>query len=301
MNSRRGLFCFTFFAFFYALNCTASLFPSEGAGAYQTPPVIYTGDKGSLVYQLDAFTPLPEGELIFPDGLPKTNDIIIDKIILDRRSRRVIIDFQVFKVGVVPLPPIPFGETELNGLQVNVASILDSDKASMTLSPSAGLLTAPGTFWMIVVFSTMLALTLIVIVLIFAKGGAVFTGARNSLRTFILLNWINFRLRRLEKRLKNGHITEKDALAALSNEIRAFLSRFWMQPCYALSAKEFLYLTIPHDNGAFCAADDGQLLSALCAFFKKCDETRFSAAFISRETASALFAEAESLINGQLP
>jgi hypothetical protein len=254
---------------------------------------LYVGDRGSLVYPLDVFIPLPEGDLVFPDGFPRTEDIIINKIDIDRQRRRVIIEFQAFRTGIVSLPAIPFGSIELKGLQVNISSILDSDKASMTLSPGAGTIAAPGTFWMITAFSTLLALGLIIIVLLFAKGGAIFTGARNRLRTHVLRCWINFIISRLEKRLRRGEISEKDTLALLSSGIRVFLSRFWMRPCYSLSAEEFRYLTIPDGKDGICAGDN---LSALCIFFKRCDETRFGAAEISLETTSAICAEAKALV-----
>jgi hypothetical protein len=290
MPARRN-FCFALCVFLCALAVKPALYASDGV--YQTPPVLYVGDRGSLVYPLDVFIPLPESDLIFPDGFPRTEDIIINKIDIDRQRRRVTIEFQAFRTGVVSLPAIPFGSIELKGLQVNISSILDSDKASMTLSPSAGTIAAPGTFWMITAFSTLLAIGLIIIALIFAKGGAIFTGARNRLRTLILRCWINFIIRRLEKRLRCGEISEKDALALLSSGIRVFLSRFWMMPCYSLSAEEFRYLTIHDGKDGICAED---YLSALCIFFKRCDETRFGAAKISRETTSAICAEAKALV-----
>jgi hypothetical protein len=298
MPARRN-FCFALCVFLCALSVRPDIYASDGV--YQTPPVLYVGDRGSLVYPLDVFIPLPEGGLVFPDGFPRTEDIIINKIDLDRQRRRVIIEFQAFRTGVVSLPAIPFGSIELKGLQVNISSILDSDKSSMTLSPSAGTIAAPGTFWMITAFSALLALGLIVITLLFAKGGAIFTGARNRLRTFILRCWINFTIRRLEKRLRCGEISEKDTLALLSSGIRVFLSRFWMMPCYSLSAEEFRYLTIndiPDGKGCICAEED---LSALCIFFKRCDETRFGAAKISRETTSAICAEAKALVTSFAP
>ena len=299
---------FFFFAFFFFL-CTAARYkfvyaqPVPDApdtnGLYQTPSVLYVGDKGSLVYPLDIFTTLPDDELVFPDGLPKTDDIAIHKVDLDRRGRRVIIQFQAFRTGVVPLPPIQLsgGSAELKGLQVNIASILDSEKGSMTLSPGAGLLSAPGTFWIITAFSILSVLVLSALVLLWVKGGALFAGVRSALCARLLQHWINTRLYRLEKRLELGQITEKDALSALSSDIRVFLSRFWKRPCYAVSAEEFLHFELPEPG----VADAGkiQLLSVLSAFFKRCDEARFASNTVTRETASSVCAEAKSLVNGR--
>jgi hypothetical protein len=286
------------FAFLLCASLSENLVAAP-EGVYQTPPVLYVGDRGSLVYPLDMFAVMPENEIAFPDGLPKTDDIIIHRVSLDRRGRRVIIDFQAFKTGVVPLPPIPFGKTEINGLRVNVASILDSESGSIIISPEAGLLAAPGTLWVVTTFFTLAVIILAFIALLYAKGGSFFENLRGELRARFLLYWINFRLRVLAKRLRAGRITEKDALFILSTEMRVFLSRFWMLPCGAMSAEEFLRLEIPPRVGA--PSPNTELLPALCLFFKKCDEARFGGpaygAGITRETVNAIRLEAETLVN----
>jgi hypothetical protein len=274
----------------------------NNSGVYQTPPVLYVGDKGSLVYTLDIFMPLPENDAVFEGGLPKTEDIIIHKINIDRRGRRVIIDFQAFRTGSVPLPPIPFGGREIKGLQVNIASILDSKKGSLTLSPAAGPLAAPGTFWIITAVFTFTVMVLLALVLLYAKGGALFSNMRNTLRTRLLLYWINTRLRRVEKHLRLGKLSEKEALSGLSNAVRVFLSRFWMQPCYAMSAEEFLSLSFPG------ASDNDKLMFDICAFFKRCDKIRFGGGSgksadeaAALETVSSICAEAKTLVNIKVP
>jgi hypothetical protein len=293
----------------YRLDSAPSVPDTPGTdGLYQTPPVLYMGDKGSLVYPLDIFATLPDGEPVFPDGLPRTEDIVIHKVDLDRQGRRVIIEFQAFRTGVVPLPPIQLsGGVELKGLQVNIASILDSEKGSMTLSPSAGLLSAPGTFWIITAFSILIVLVLSILVLLWVKGGVLFAGAGAALRTRLLLHWINRRLHRLEKRFELGQITEKDALSTLSSELRVFLSRFWKRPCYAVSAEEFRYFELPGRAAAGKKADSGEtvydgtkntrFLPALSYFFGRCDGIRFAAATITREAVRSVYAEAKSLVN----
>jgi hypothetical protein len=301
--------------FLFIFLCAAAewglLFAQDSSGMdglYQTPPILYVGDKGRLVYPLDIFAALPDAEPVFPDGLPRTDDIVIHRVDLDRRGRRVIIEFQAFRTGVVPLPPIAIsGGIELKGLQVNIASILDSEKGSMTLSPSAGLLSAPGTFWIITAFSMLFVIVLAAFVLLCLKGGALFAGARDALRTRLLLYRINARLRRLERRLELGQITEKDALSMLSGELRAFLSRFWKRPCYALSAEEFLYFELP-EQGAAGGKPDGdteksrqksRLLPTLSSFFGRCDEVRFAASAITREAVASVCGEARTLVNGR--
>ncbi|MDR2097519.1 MAG: hypothetical protein LBP37_03275 [Spirochaetaceae bacterium] len=300
--SKSRFLCFVSVFLCAGLFHTLSAGESDGAnasGVYQTPPVLYVGDRGSLVYTLDVFTPIPETYPVFEDGFPKTDDILIHKIDIDRRARRVIIEFQAFRTGTVELPPIPFGGAELKGLQVNIASILDSEKGVLTLSPAAGLLAAPGTFWIITAFFTFVVIVLIVMALLYAKGGALFANMRSTLRTRLLLHWINTRLGRVERRLRLGRLSEKEALTELSNRIRVFLSRFWTLPCYAMSAEEFLYFSIPG------AADKAGLNADLCAFFKKCDEFRFGGGgqtknTVSMETVRSICAEAKILVNDKV-
>jgi hypothetical protein len=283
---------------FAAIFCAACLVcgvcPAFAAeGVYQTPALLYVGDRGTLVYPLDTLSILTESGPVFPDGLPKTDDVIIHKITVDRRGRRVIIDFQAFRTGAVPLPPIPFDGSELRGLQVNVASILDAENVPSILFPEAGLLSAPGTLWVMTALAAIALLALAFIALLYAKGGAIFENAVGVLRARFLLRRINSCMRRLERRLRLGQITEREALAALSGGLRAFLSRFWMLPCYALSAEEFLWLEIPP-----APAGGNEPLSALCGFFKKCDGIRFGGAELTPQAVNAVRSEAEAIING---
>jgi hypothetical protein len=260
---------------------------------YQTPPVLYVGDRGRLVYTLDVFMPMPENDAVFHGGLPKTDDISILKIELDRRGRRLTIDFQAFRTGTVPLPPIPFGGVEIKGLQVNIASIVDTKKNALSLSPSAGLLAAPGTFWIITAVFASAAALLLALVLLYTKGGTLFSNTRNAVRTRLLRLWINRRLRRIEKRLRLGKLSEKESLSGMSNGVRVFLSRFWLRPCYAMSAEEFPGLRLPG------AARTGELMSGIALFFKRCDKVRFGGETVDRETVNAICAEARALVNSR--
>jgi hypothetical protein len=294
MSERRGYdvrACFA--AIVFAAYAGCGLYPLFAAdGLYQTPPMLYVGDIGNLIYPLDALSVLPEEEVLFPDGFPKTDDIIIHKVSIDRRGRRAIIEFQAFRPGIVTLPPIPFGGTELRGLQVNVASILNAKDVLSVLSPEAGLLTAPGTLWVMTALAAIALLAIVLIVLLYAKGGAFLENMFSVLRARFLLRRINSCLRRLEKRLLLGQITEREALSALSGEIRTFLSRFWMLPCYALSAEEFLWLEIPPTP-----TGNAELPSILCGFFKKCDGIRFGGSELTPQVVKTVRAEAESIIN----
>jgi hypothetical protein len=285
-----------FAALVFAACAVCPAFTAEGV--YQTPPVLYVGDRGTLVYPLDALSVLSEDGLVSPDGLPKTDDVIIHKITVDRRGRRAIIEFQAFRTGAVPLPDIPIGANELRGLHVNIASILDAENVPVMLFPEAGLLSAPGTLWVMAALAAIAVIVLAITVLLYAKGGAFFENTLGVLRARFLLRRINSRLRRLEKRLRLGQITEREALSALSAEIRAFLSRFWRLPCYALSAEEFLWLEIPPCRPSGVPNGCVEPLPALCGFFKRCDGIRFGGARLTPQAVNAVRAEAEAIING---
>jgi hypothetical protein len=253
-------------------------------GMYQTPPVLYVGDRGTLIYPLDVFIDMPGGALVFPDGLPKTEDISVNKIELDRKNRRIVIEFQGWRTGVISLPPIDINGFELNGLQVTIASLVDSRQNTMALSPGASPLAAPGTFWVILAVSAGIIAALFIIVVLWISGGKFFTDLRRSVRTKVLLFGICSLLRRMERRLEKGRLGAAEALGLLSQELRVFLSRLWSRPCYAMSAEEFLY----------CGEET--FSKTLYDFFKRCDDLRFGGRPITDESVKAIGMEAKTLV-----
>ena len=126
------------------------------AEAYLVPQTVFVGDRGRLVVPLGQ---LFAGEEAFvreaPGELPKTGDLVINRIELEKRSGtpRLLIDFVPFAPGILTLPDIvpskrPLSRLELEtltvrGLKAEIASILVSGDSS--LSNLALPLNAPGT------------------------------------------------------------------------------------------------------------------------------------------------------------
>jgi hypothetical protein len=220
--------------------------------------------------------------------LPQVPDIVITRIELEHRNgnARFLIDFIPYAPGILPLPPLSSpvsgGEPlELTGLSAAIASILGPQEAS--LSDPAPPLAAPGTG--VIIYGTAAD---ILAFLFLCIGLTVWS--RRNFRSF----WESFRRRRLLrsmvhflKRLKAEGLIDKnknqgELLSLLSVEFREFLSLFTGINCRALTAGEFLGLSL---YPVF-----------LCAFFRRCDTLRFSGKTIEANDLQAVLAEVASFV-----
>jgi hypothetical protein len=251
-------------------------------GSYQTPQLLYVGDSGTIVCPPGMFAGLPEGGAVVSEGLPRTDEASIDRVEADGRGR-VLVGFRAWRTGIVPLPPVRLGGAEIAGLKAEVASVLgDGADASMELSPALGPLSAPGTLWMFAGFAALGLLLLAAAALLWIRARHVRAALAAFLRPLVLPFALKLRLRRLERLLRAGVLSERDALRALSADVRLFLTRLWMLPCDALCAEEFRQIepprpTRPRTDSAEDAEDAGfeGVRQAVYAFFRECDEARF--------------------------
>jgi hypothetical protein len=255
-------------------------------GPYQTPQLLYVGDSGTIVCPPGMFAGLPEGGAVVSEGLPRTDEVSVDRVEADGRGR-VLVGFRAWRTGVVPLPPVRLGDAEIAGLQAEVASVLgEGADASMELSPALGPLSAPGTLWMFAGFAALALLFLAAAVLLWIRARHLRAALAAFLRPLVLPFALKLRLRRLERLLRAGLLSERDALCALSADVRLFLTRLWMLPCDALCAEEFLLvepprpppsrprLSRPRTDSAEDAGFEG-VRQAVYAFFRECEEARF--------------------------
>jgi hypothetical protein len=222
------------------------------------------------------FAGLPEGGAVVSEGLPRTDEVSVDRVEADGRGR-VLVGFRAWRTGVVPLPPVRLGDAEIAGLNAEVASVLgEGADASMELSPALGPLSAPGTLWMFAGFAALALLFLAAAVLLWIRARHLRAALAAFLRPLVLPFALKLRLRRLERLLRAGLLSERDALCALSADVRLFLTRLWMLPCDALCAEEFLLVEPPRPR-TDSAEDAGfeVVRQAVYAFFRECDEARF--------------------------
>jgi hypothetical protein len=251
--------------------------------SYLIPQTVFVGDLGRLVCPLK--DPVPPGEnliLDMPRDLPKAKDLIITRIEMDRRGEgaRLLIDFQAFAPGLIPLPPVEIASRSFTGLEVRVASILESDE-DLVLSPPAPPLAVPGT--VLIIYGAVFAG---IVVILGAVFGGIWYGNHldylriRGLRRRALRNMWRM-LRRLRFALGKNKTGEGEALTLVSSEFRNFLSCFSGMNCRAMVPGEFLELPplFPPEEGKAPFDTSGFLRD----LFRRCDTLRFSGGVINRK------------------
>lgn len=253
-------------------------------GAFLIPQTVFVGDEGRLV------VPLSENALyaaktnvVVTGGLPFNDDIIVKRVEIDAGARQLLIDFTAFRPGAVSIPPIPVAG--LPPLTVSIASILERDGYSTTLSPPEKPLAAPGTFALII------GGTAALIALAALVGFSVSYGPRHFQRLFekIRVRFLRYKAKRTilaaENALASGRVGTKEAAAAVGEAFRGFLAAIYRKDYAAYSAEDFLA------DGTF---SDG----AAYHIFAGCDRIRFSPARIEREAVTAVAGKTLSYIEG---
>jgi hypothetical protein len=226
------------------------------------PQTVYVGDRARLVVHLGSeFAGIDPFTLEDPAPLPREKDIRIHRLELDYRrgnrepgrnipgakdgseTPRLLVDFTPYRPGLIELPPLSLpGGAGIEGLKVNIASILGSGQEALVLSEPALPLAAPGT--MLLIWATVLGL-----LLLFLGGIGGTLWARKNLGG-VMETWRKRRLvalmgkaeRRFRQRLSEGGGDYQAILGFVSAEFRNFLGSFTGYNCLAMSAGEFFTL-----------------------------------------------------------
>jgi hypothetical protein len=248
------------------------------------------GDRGRLVVPLgSAFAGTEDRVLQKPEELPRSEDLVITRVELDRRetAARLIVDFQAYVPGLIEFPSIEIGSYSFPGLQAPISSILSVERRGMVLSAPADPLAAPGTAVMI--YGTVLGIILCLLGITLGS----FWGKR-MLRDF----WERLRRRQLIRamgrslrRLRNGGAGgEAETLLRLSADFRIFLSVLTGTNCRAMVPREFLSLP-PLGPGALLSG------ASIADLFRRCDTLRFSGAGIEQAAVSAILDDFRTMIS----
>jgi hypothetical protein len=272
---------------------------SPAASAYLLPQTVFVGDRGRLVVPLnDSFKGLKPGFLPLPRELSRREDLRITSMELEERSGnpRLVIDFVPYAAGLIPFPdldiPSPEGTLRLNGLGVQVASILDP--LDMTLSNPAPVMAAPGTSLFIYGIT---ALVLLFLVLLALGGGFRGAGIGKLLERFRrrrLLGAMKKTLRRRRFELgRERPFSGAEPLSALFRDFRLFLGAFGGEDCRAFTAAEFLDLEYFR---RISLGEERISPASLCALFRRSDALRFGGGEISREEAGSVLGALEDFI-----
>ncbi|WP_010257912.1 hypothetical protein [Treponema primitia] len=254
---------------------------------YIIPQTIFVGDKGRLVFPLGSAFAGTEGAVIQGAGLPRSNELVINRVELERRGTavRLLVDFQAYVPGLILLPPIEIASHTFTGLEVNISSILSVEQRGMVLSGPAEPLTAPGTAVMI--YGTILGIILLLLALTLGGfwGKTRLGNFAERLRRRQVIRAMGKSLRRL-RNTEAGK--EGETLEALSGEFRSFLGILTGTNCRAMVPRELLALPA-------LGTADGLSPAAISDLFRRCDTLRFSGESIERELVSGLLDEFKEL------
>jgi hypothetical protein len=269
----------------------------SSAESYLIPQTVFVGDLGRLVYPLKDTVPPGENLVLdIPKDLPRVKDLIITRVELDRREgdARLLIDFQAFAPGLIPLPPVEIASRSFTGLEIRVASILESDE-DLVLSPPASPLAVPGT--VLVIYGAVFAVIVFILGVVFGGfwyGKHLDYFRARSLRRRTLRN-IRRILRRIRIALGKNKTGEGEALTLVSSEFRTFLSCFSGMNCRAMVPGEFLRLPplFPPEEGK-APSDTGGFLRDL---FRRCDTLRFSGGAIDCGTAIGILEDIQNFVS----
>jgi hypothetical protein len=206
---------------------------------------------------------------------------------------RLILEFTAFAPGILELPPLEIGEETIDGLKIEIASILEEGEPGFVLSGPALPLAIPGTSLLVYGTISVIVLLLLASIWILLWGRRQINGWLLVWRRRVLLVSMLRTERRLHKSLMKGE-ARRGILDALSLEFRTFLASFTGANCRAMTADELGRLTsLPADNIYF--PGNGEFPGV---FFSRCDRIRFNGAEISEgETLSLLDSLTHFLLN----
>jgi hypothetical protein len=227
------------------------------------------GDSGRLVLPLGtAFSGVRGIVQASPEQLPKTGDLVISRIEIEniRGRARLLVDFTAYVPGTIQFPPIEIAPFVFPGIEVTIASILDTDPGAMVLSPYAPPVPVPGT--MGIIYAS--ALGIFVLILLSAAlgiwGFPWFRRYRERLQKRRMIRGLSRTVKQLRSLLARDNEAGGTALDRLNGELRRFLEFFTGRPCSSMVPREFLSLTGPDGRGPF-----------LSGLFSRCDRLRFGA------------------------
>ena len=265
---------------FFLITISVNSF-AQTSGAQLIPRQIFIGDRATLILQLPAAQQnIPD--IVYSEGsgyLPEDPYIDFHKITLEQRvsGSRLLIEFTPFITGFIEMPEIEIGDEEIHelirsaDLAVTVNSTI-TEKSSPVLSAPASTLAIPGTAFLLYGTLTLVIFILAFTILFIFKGRFILKDLTEKWRRRRLFNSIY----KIQKQLHNDILKGGDnriILDKLSDEFRTFLSIMSGSNCRAMTASEFEKL--PQMCTGHVLTQEGRPLF-LNAFFKRCDNLRFS-------------------------
>jgi hypothetical protein len=202
------------------------------------------------------------------------------------------VDFRIYTPGTHTLPTLWVGGYVFNGLEVQVASILeDENTQALVLSEPAPPMTVPGS--LSVIYGAFIALVVLIVSASFFSGWGrpLVSKVRGKWRRWRTIRGTGRRLALLVERLQGGDIMDwrlaSRVLDELSGEFRNFLSFLTGKNCRSLVPREFKDLPPLAKNFEPSFYSD---------IFRRCDALRFSGKRASQKETMELLQEVQSFV-----
>jgi hypothetical protein len=236
----------------------------------------------------------PAGGSLFSGKAPARPDLVIHGVELESRGAggQLVVDFTAYTPGLLELPPLEIGGILFEGLGVEITSILGSGEESAVLSPPAPPPAVPGTG--LLISGTLAGALFLAAAFLWAffRGPRFLEKRLKTWRRNRLIGSLGALERRLRKTLirENAGVSRREELLNfLTGEFRTFLGRLTGENCRAMTAGELSRLSLPGGD----AAAGGEFLGA---FFRRCDDLRFSGADIGADELLDILGELKIFI-----
>jgi hypothetical protein len=226
-----------------------------------------------------------------PQLFPLSPDIELHRVLLEYRSSgsRLVVEFSAYVPGTLELPPLEIGGKRFASLRVEISSVIGSGENGAVLAGPAPPLAVPGAS--LLIYGAMGGFVLFLLLALWAGiwGRRRMVGwiTRWKRGRLVVSMWgIEKRLRKML--LKEG--SRREILNTLSGEFRSFLTFFTGENCRAMTAAEIggVSLELPAPGNEAGPELGGGFLEA---FFRRCDELRFSGSGIGTEDVLALLGD----------
>jgi hypothetical protein len=251
-------------------------------GAFLVPQTVFVGDEGRLVLPLTGMPSTDLANIVITEHLPFNENIMVKRVEIDVRAKQLLLDFTAFRPGIVEIPPIIEG-LDLPPLKVEIASILEREGYSITLSPPEKPLAAPGTFALISGGAAACIALAAAVVFAVRYGPKHFHLLFEKVRVRLLIYKTKRAILRTQTALAGGRIGIKEGVTRVGEVFKAFLSALYRKDYASYAAEDFL---------AEAAGD------AAYRIFAACDTIRFSKAAVEPAAAQTLVEKALSCVEG---
>jgi hypothetical protein len=212
---------------------------------FLVPAKVFVGDRAQLFVPVTPIIGDTRRTLTIDtaERLPQSDQLRLYKLTLEYQGNKsyIIIDFSAYTPGLVEFPPLSLGPYNLESQQVYIASVLNEQPETMSLSPLEPALLVPGTL-ILVYTGVFIIILLVVVTLLFVfRGKNIVSRWKENYQKKTSTK----RLQRTLKRLESLLDRPVDFYTMLSTELRRFLSTQTGIDFFPLTGQDLTMMTLP--------------------------------------------------------